>query len=339
MRLLTTAYVNDYRASIRVHKGNIVVSQTDGKTRIPVEALDAIVLFGGQITTEAIDLCVRHNIRVSALRRSGRIRFTIGGPTHGNVHLRVAQLRRADQPDQAAGIARNIVAAKLQSYRTLIQRWAWDADEPERSLHNNERAAIAERIESIPRTVDGDTIRGHEGDGTRRYFKCLGAHLANRADLGYFLLRSRRPPRDPTNALLSFLYGVIEAESIGALETVGLDPQVGYLHGLRPGRPSLALDLMEELRPAIADRLAVRLLTRRQLRLEHFTKTGAGATYLTEQGRAAVLQAIEGHRDTEIHHPLLRRPVPVWSLPLVQATILARHIRGDLPTYAPFILV
>lgn len=337
MRLLNTLYVTEHRAHVRVQKGNLLVSQPAGRVRVPVETLDAVVLFGGQITTEAIDLCLGHAVRISALRRSGRVRFTIAGPTQGNVLLRVAQLRAADDTAHALTLARSFVAGKLQSYRTLLGRWAWDAPEPERSVLLAERDGIAQRLARLPSAMDGDTIRGLEGDGTRRYFKGLGAHLADRSVVGPFLTRNRRPPRDPVNALLGFLYGVAQGEVEGALEAVGLDRQVGYLHGLRPGRSSLALDLLEEQRP-VADRLAVRLLSRRQLRLEHFTRTSGGATYLSSEGRQIVLGAVESARGEDIEHRLLGRPVPLWSLPTLQATLLARHLRGDLDAYPPFVI-
>lgn len=336
-RILSTLYVTEYRSHVRAQKGSLVVSRPDGKARVPIESLDAVVLFGGQITSEAIELCVSRAVRVAALRRSGRVRFTISGPPSGNVYLRVAQLRAADDAEAALELARSFVAGKLQSYRTLLARWGAEATRPERTLMAVEREAIGERIASLPNARDGDTVRGLEGDGTRRYFKGLGAHLAERTDVGSFLTRTRRPPRDPVNALLGFLYGVAQAEVEGALDAVGLDRQVGFLHGLRPGRSALALDLLEELRPQ-ADRLAVRLLARRQLRLEHFVRTGGGATYLSDHGRAVVLAAVEAWREQEVEHRLLARSVPIWTLPSVQATLLARRLRGDLPVYPPFVL-
>lgn len=336
-RILSTLYVTEYRSQVRVQKGNLVVSRPDGKARVPIESLDAVVLFGGQITSEAIELCVSRAVRVAALRRSGRVRFTISGPPSGNVYLRVAQLRAADDAEAALDLARCFVAGKLQSYRTLLARWGVEARDPERTLMRVAREVVGERIASLPMARDGDTVRGLEGDATRRYFQGLGAHLAERTDVGSFLTRTRRPPRDPVNALLGFLYGVAQAEAEGALEAVGLDRQVGFLHGLRPGRSALALDLLEELRP-LADRLAVRLLARRQLRLEHFVRTGGGATYLSDFGRAVVLAAVEAWREQEVDHRLLGRSVPIWTIPSVQATLLARRLRGDLPVYPPFVL-
>lgn len=339
MRILSVLYVTEHRSTVRVAKRNIVVSRTNGAVRVPIESLDAIVLFGGQVTTDALALCVEHGVRVTALRRNGRVRFSVGGSTSGNVLLRVAQHRAAASLEATAIISRSIVAAKLQNYRFLLQRWAWDADEPERSMMLAERGAIAERIGSLRAEINGDRIRGLEGDGTRRYFKGLSVHLGDHAGVGRFMLRTRRPPRDPVNALLSFLYALVQGELVGAIEAIGLDPQVGFLHQLRPGRPSLALDLLEELRPAIADRLAVRLIRRRQLRLEHFTANGAGAWYLSDEGRRLVLDAYEDDKDASVQHRLLGREVPVWTLPIVQATLLARHLRGDLPAYPPFVRV
>lgn len=338
MRVLNVLYVNEHRAQVRLSKGNLTVSGSAGTTRVPIESLEAVVLFGGHMTTDALARCVDRGVRVTAMRRGGKIRFVVGGATSGNVLLRVSQHQTALDVEASADIARAIVAGKLQNYRYCLQRWAWDADEPERSMLLAQRDALAERIAGLHGVIDGDRIRGFEGDGTRRYFKGMAVHLADHAGVGRFLLRTRRPPRDPVNALLSFLYALVQSELIGALDAVGLDPQVGFLHQLRPGRPSLALDLLEEMRPAVADRLAVRLLRRRQLRLEHFTTNGAGAWYLADEGRSLVLAAYEEAKEGIVEHRLLGRELPIWTLPTVQATLLARHLRGDLPAYAPFVL-
>ncbi len=335
MRTKSVLYVSDYKARISVGKGNLQVRVEGRTTKVPVHGVEAIVLFGGQMTTESIDLCVRSGIRVAALRRSGRLRFVVGGPTGGNVLLRVAQVQAATDEARTARIARVIVAAKLRSYRALVMRWATDAAGLQRRQLDADADILAERVRALPAAVTGDHIRGIEGDGTRRYFRALGGVLADSGSVGSFLVRSRRPPRDPVNALLSFLYALALAELVGAAEAVGLDPQVGFLHRLRPGRPSLALDLLEELRPT-TDRLAVRLLRRRQIRIEHFDQTSAGACYLADHARAAVLNAYEAYKDGTVVHPLVSRPVERWSLPTLQATLLARHLRGDLADYPPF---
>jgi CRISPR-associated protein Cas1 len=338
MRVLNTLYVSDYQARIGVTKGSILVRKPAGSTRVPIETLEALILLGGQITVEAIDLCVRNEVRIAALRRSGRIRFTVGPPTSGNVYLRVAQVRAADDKEQAAEVARSIVIAKLASYRRSLLRWAADNEGAWRYVLRSEAEAIAGRIDALDGVVDGDRLRGFEGDGTRRYFKGLGIALESGGLVGRFETRSRRPPRDPANSLLSFLYGLGLVEVIGALESIGLDPQIGFLHNLRPGRSSLGLDLLEELRP-MQDRLAVRLLRRRQVRLEHFVRTGAGAWYLNDEGRKVVLEAYEAERETVVEHRLLDRSVDRWALPIVQATLLARFLRGDLPSYPAFAMV
>lgn len=330
-------YVTEHRARIGVAKRNILVRRPDSATRVPVEALEAIVMFGGQITSDALALCAERGIGVTALRRSGKVRFRVSGRTGGNVLLRVAQYRSADDPVATATISRSVVGGKLANYVRLLRRWSWDASGPNRVHLQAQIEVVSERIRSLPGVEDGDRIRGIEGDATRRYFKGLGAHVNQHSAFGTFEVRTRRPPRDPMNALMSFLYALVLSEVVGALEAVGLDPQVGFLHGLRPGRPSLGLDLLEEFRPSIADRLAVRLVCRRELGPEHFVRTGAGACYLNDDGRGLVLKAYEQAKTAEELHPLLDRVVPVWSLPGIQSTLMARHLRGDLPAYPPFV--
>lgn len=335
MRVMSTLYVREHYARITLQKQALMVTTGLGTTRVPLETLDGVLLLGGaQVSTDAIAACLKRGARVASLQRNGRLRFAVGGPVSGNVHLRVAQIKAAMEPEQVATIARWIVAGKLQNYRRLLARWSWDA----RGLHRNNLAQQAEVVAVRLQGLAGVTIRGIEGDATRRYFRGLSSQLASTSAGLYFSGRNRRPPRDPVNALLSFLYGLVLTELVGALDAVGLDPQVGYLHGVRSGRPALALDLLEEFRPATADRLAVRLIGRRQVRGEHFLTTPGGACYLTDEGRKCVVQAYEAFKDEETPHLLLGRSVPRWSLPGVQATLLARYLRGDIPAYAPFII-
>ena len=338
MRLTSTLYVGDHRARIRLRKGNVLVEQPSGALRVPIETLEGIVLTGrAEISNTAIGELVRRGVRIAAISRSGRLRFSIGGPASGNVHLRIAQLRAADDPEQTAAVSRWLVAAKLQNCRRAMQRWMWDAPDRWRSIYRHEIDAVTDRIAGLVAVDDGDKIRGIEGDGTRRYFKCLGLHLGAGSGQLSFDRRSRRPPRDPVNALLSFTYGLVLAELIGGLDAVGLDPQIGFLHRPRSGRPALALDLLEELRPSVADHFAVTALGRRQVRAEHFDVVGEGH-YLSDAGREIVLQLYERFRNEEIPHPVLGRSIGRWALPTVQATLMARFLRGDLPAYAPFIM-
>ena len=230
-----------------------------------------------------------------------------------------------------------MVAAKIQNSRRVLQRAARDSSD----TADAERIGAASKHlgKSIERlgTVGGlDELRGVEGDAARRYFGVFG--LLVRADRGAFPFdtRTRRPPRDRTNALMSFLYALVLAECGSALEGVGLDPQVGYLHALRPGRPALALDLLEELRPVIADRLALRLINRRQVQASDFEDQPGDAVYLTESGRRTVLRAFQDRKAEEVPHRVLGRSIPVGLLPHVQARLLARHLRGDLSAYPGF---
>lgn len=339
MRVLSTLFVRDHRAKVGLQKQALMVSSGGTKTRVPLESLDAVVMFGSaQATTDAIAACVERGVRLSSLRRNGKLRFVVGGPVKGNVHLRLAQTRAATDPDQVAALARWFVAGKLQNYRRLLVRWSWDADPSARSHLRRQDEAIAARLDSLAGATDGDRIRGIEGDATRRYLKGLAAQLESTHTGLFFTGRNRRPPRDPVNALLSMVYGLLMTELVGAIDAVGLDPQIGFLHGVRSGRPALALDLLEELRPAVADRLAVRLIGRHQVRSEHFLLTPGGGCYLTDEGRSTLVRCYEAFKEEEAPHILLGRTVPRWTVPTLQATLLARHLRGDIPAYPPFLM-
>lgn len=337
MRVTSTLFVTDHRARIRLRKRNLLVQQPDGSQRVPIETLDGVVLTGrAEISNEAMGELARRGVRVAALSRTGRLRFYIGGATRGNVHLRIAQVTHTNQPETSARLARWLVAGKLQNCRRAVMRWAWSADGGFQRLLKGEAETIGDRIQALQGVVDGDKIRGIEGDGTRRYFRCLGMHLGLSDAQMSFERRSRRPPRDPVNALLSFTYGLVLAELVGSIDAVGLDPQIGFLHRARSGRPALALDLLEELRPSVADRFSVTVLARRQVREEHFDFVGQ-ACYLSDEGRAALLSLYDEFRSEEVDHPVLGRRIGRWALPTVQATLMARHLRGDLPVYPPFI--
>lgn len=315
----------------------MVISSSTGSQRVPLEAVDGLVLLGGaQITTQALDACTRRGVRVAALRMNGAIRFVVHGPTSGNVHLRTAQFEAVMDDTRSLAVARSIVAAKLQNSKQVVGRWARDQKDPLESEQLASRATqIAERIGRLPDAQTADAVRGIEGDAARIYFRALRITLAS-SPLE-FSGRTRRPPRDPVNALLGFCYGMLVTECIGAAESVGLDFQMGCFHRPRAGRPALALDLTEELR-ALTDRFVVTLIRRRQIGPEDFDHTPGGAVYLSDGGRARLLSSWESHKKAEFRHQLLDRPVERWALPSVQATLLARHLRGDLPAYPPFVL-
>ena len=302
-----------------------------------MQGIDSVMILGGaQITTDALAACVDQNVRVASLKRSGGIRFVVGGPVGGNVHLRTALHEAVADPERSLALSRVVVAGKLQNSRQVVRRWARDNSDNAVSEDLHARAEqIAERIGRLATTPSPDHVRGIEGDAARIYFGAMKRVLANSCIR--FASRTRRPPRDPVNALLGYCYGLLVAELIGALDAVGLDHQLGVFHRPRSGRPSLALDLAEEFRPVV-DRTVVTLIRRRQIGPESFVRTPGGAVYLDDEARVDLLKVWEAQKEMEYFHPLLRLPVERWALPSIQATLLARHLRGDLPTYPPFVL-
>jgi len=251
----------------------------------------------------------------------------------GNVLLRRAQQAALDDYTVTVHMARQFVAAKIQNCRRLLLRVRRENDADwEQSLLAEACERMAAILAGLPEIDDLDKLRGAEGEAARRYFGVLSLALGEqRADFG-IERRTRRPPRDPLNALLSFLYALVRGECEAALETVGLDPQIGYLHALRPGRPALALDLMEPLRPVLADRLALTLVNRRQIQTHDLQEMR-----LTDKARKRVLAAYEERKKTLVPHRVLDRKVQLGFVPHVQARLMARYLRGDLETYPPYV--
>ena len=337
--LLNTLYVTSQDALLRLDRDTVrVVVEGENRARLPLLRLQAIAVFGRvTVTTPLIHRCAEDGRDVVWLTRRGRFRARLAGRALGNVLLRRAQHRALDDPARTLALARQFVAGKVQNSRLLLMRSARGrpGEEDEREL----RAAAAQLdaiLADLPAAADLDTLRGAEGLAARAYFAAFGRMAKGRPAFvpgG----RSRRPPRDRANALLSFVYALLRSECEAAIEGVGLDPQVGFLHGLRPGRPALALDLMEELRPAVADRLALRMINRRQIRPQHFEETPGGAVSLTDDGRRAALSAYAKRKERAVRHRLLGRKVPLGLVPHVQARLLARRLRGDLAHYLPYL--
>ena len=230
------------------------------------------------------------------------------------------------------------MAGKVQNTRQIVLRAAREAEDPEDiALLQDTAQALAATLERVATVEDLDQLRGFEGEAARRHFNTFSCMV--REDRETFRLRgrSRRPPLDPTNALLSFLYALLLSDCVAAAEGVGLDPQMGFLHVLRPGRPALGLDLMEELRSVIAERLVLTLINRRQVTAKHFVERPGGAVYLNDEGRKEVLVAYQKRKQEEVQHSVLEQKVPVGLIPHVQARLLARVLRGDMETYLPFL--
>jgi CRISP-associated protein Cas1 len=340
-KLLNTVYVTTEGVSLRKDGENLVAySDDEPERRAPLHMLSSIVVFGPiSISPALIGACASAGISIVLLDRIGRFQARIEGPMTGNVLLRRAQYRIAES-DNALEIVRSLLLGKLANQRAVIRRAVRDHGD---GMPVNERDALEAASEQLERKIRGaitrarsiDVLRGHEGEASRIYFSTFNS-LIRSPDAGLtFNGRSRRPPLDAVNALLSLLYVLLTNDCRSALEGVGLDPAIGFLHKDRPGRPSLALDLMEELRPALADRLALSLINRRQLRAADFTTSESGAVSLSVAARKTVLTAWQERKREERMHDFLQERAPIGLLPHLQALLLARHLRGDLDGYPP----
>jgi CRISPR-associated protein Cas1 len=283
-------------------------------------------------------LCAERGVRIAFMTGQGRFLARVQGPVSGNVLLRREQYRRADDPVASAAIARTMVAAKVANSRTVLLRSV--RDHPE-AVGADAVATAARRLEDnltqLASDLPLDTVRGVEGDASRLYFGVFDHLITAQKDGFFFRERSRRPPLDNMNALLSFLYAMLANDAASALEGVGLDPAVGSLHRDRPGRPGLALDLMEEFRAFLADRVALSLVNLRQVSADGFRQTEAGGVEMDDATRKEVLVAFQKRKQEEILHPFLGERTTVGLLVHLQAMLLARYLRGDLDAYPPFI--
>lgn len=308
------------------------------KLRVPIHTLGGIVCFGRVgVSPSLMHLCGEKGVAISLLSGTGRFLARIDGFTSGNVLLRREQYRRADSHLDSAAIARSMVSAKIVNARQTLLRCLRDypqaAAEP--SLQNA-IYLLADSARVVQLQTDLDTIRGIEGDAARTYFDVFDHLIVAQKSAFAFRSRSRRPPLDNVNALLSFLYAMLAHDARAACESVGLDPAVGFLHRDRPGRPSLALDLIEEFRSFLADRLVLSLINRRQISADGFETTASGAIQMTDATRKSLLIAYQKRKQEEILHPFLNERVSVGLLVHLQARLLARHLRGDLDAYPPF---
>ena len=341
--MLNTLFVMTPDAYVRLDNDTLKVEANGAKLlQVPLHHLGGVMLFGNaMISPQAMHRCAKEGRQISLMDYAGRFQARVVGPMCGNVLLRQAQYEAHRDETRSLHIARSIVAGKIKNMAQVIARAARETKSAEdaealRVCH----ASLSLLLLSLPNQTNTDAVRGVEGQAAALYFDVFGSMIAAPADEFSFRLRTRRPPRDRVNALLSFVYALLSADCTAACEGVGLDPQFGFLHTLRPGRPSLALDLMEEFRSCLADRLVLTLINRRQVRAEHFEeRDGAGdSVLLTEAGRKIVLPAYQARKAEEVSHPLLKEKAPFGLLPHLQARLLTRHLRGDLEAYVPFLV-
>lgn len=339
MHLLNTLYVTTAESHLRLDNDTLRVEvEQETRLRVPLHHLQAVVCFGHvSLSVPLMHRLADDAIALVLLDTHGRFKARLEGGVNGNVLLRMAQHNGARDAAATLGIARCLVAGKLRNQRQVLLRGAREAKASD-DTEALSRAALdlAASLRAVPGAPTLDSLRGVEGEAARTYFAALNRLVRTELRSAFAMNgRSRRPPRDRFNALLSFFYSMWMNDCRSACEAAGLDPQIGFLHAVRPGRAALALDLMEEFRP-FADRLALTLVNRGQIAGEDFTEREGGAVLLDGDARKAAVVAYQERKQEAITHPLLAESVPVGMLPLVQARLLARCLRSEVTTYVPF---
>ena len=338
-KFLNTLFVTTQGAYLNKEGLSVVVNvEREVKLRVPIHTLGGIVCFGNVMCSPYLMRhCADSGVNISFLSEYGNFLARVTGPVSGNVLLRHTQYNKADNLQNSADIARSLILAKIANSRTVLQRAIRDHGE-------NKKLTIAvTRLGRIVNDIKKDTepdldkLRGIEGDAGRVYFGVFDELITAQKEDFFFKERNRRPPMDNMNALLSFLYTLLVHDCTGALEGVGLDPQMGFLHRMRPGRPSLALDLMEEFRAFFADRIALSLVNLKQLNAKSFRKTEAGSVEMTDDARKTLLMAYQKRKQEIIIHPYLQEKAPIGIIFHIQALLLARYLRGDIDGYPSFL--
>jgi CRISPR-associated protein Cas1 len=339
-RLLNTLYVTTQGAYL-AREGETVLVRVDKETKLqlPIHTIGSIVCFGQvSCSPPLLGLCAERHVSVSFLSMNGRFMARMEGRVSGNVLLRREQYRQADSAEGSAIIARAVVIAKVANCRTVLLRAIRAYPEAEGVTELKQAAEYLNKLLfTLVEPLPLDSVRGIEGDAARTYFSVFNYLVVDQKESFAFHTRNRRPPLDNMNAILSFLYTVLANDVASALECVGLDPAVGFLHRDRPGRPGLALDVMEEFRPYIADRLALTLVNLKQIHPEGFQKTESGAINMDDATRKTVLVEYQKRKQEEIKHPYLGEDVALGLLPHVQSALLSRYLRGELDSYPAFI--
>ncbi|WP_443091484.1 type I-C CRISPR-associated endonuclease Cas1c [Basfia succiniciproducens] len=334
-KLQNTLYITTQGSYLHKERETLVVEQDRKKVaQLPVHSIGHIFCFGNVLVSPFLmGFCGENNVNLAFFTETGRYLGRLQGRQSGNVLLRRAQYRISEQ--NPIPIARNIIAAKIQSAKRVLQRRLRNHGE-----HEEVQAAVMAlnfSLQQLKRAENLDLIRGIEGDAAARYFGVFQHLLAEKNGFG-FDGRNRRPPRDGVNALLSFLYSILGKDISGALQGVGLDPQVGFLHADRPGRDSLAQDLLEEFRAWWVDRMVLSLINRGQIKPQDFVTEAGGAVNMKPEARKLLFQSLQAKKQEKIVHPFLQEEVEIGLLPYIQAMLLARHLRGDLAEYPPFLM-
>lgn len=337
--LLNTLYVQTQGTYLHLKTDNVRVEMPDTEPRmIPLQHVAGITVFGNvMLSPFLIHQLAREHKPVTWLTEQGRFMARTETPVSGNVLLRVAQHQAAQDEARTLAIARFFAAGKLQNQKVTLLRSAREAAEDDAILLRQAAKEVNAQIQYLPLTNSVDEVRGIEGTAARHYFEVFSLMLKANRDFFWLVERTRRPARDAINAILNFTYVILANDCASAAQAVGLDPQVGFLHALRPGRNSLALDLMEEQRAVIADRSIITLINRQQLTPADFTMHEGHTVTITENARKTILAHLTERRKEEVYHALLGRPTPIGLIPHVQARLLAQHLRDDRPHYPPYL--
>jgi len=337
---LNTLFVTTQGAYL-AKDGETVAVRIEQKTvlRIPIHTLEGIVCFGSiGCSPYLMGFCAEKDVTISFLTEYGRFLAMVKGPVSGNVLLRRKQFRMADDPDISTQVAGFVLTGKISNCRTVLKRSIRDhGDKLDQDALKKVSDRLLVHIQKGLQKDNLDRIRGIEGDAAHRYFSVFDQLIVRNKDFFSFSGRNRRPPTDRVNCLLSFVYTLLVHDVRSALESVGLDPAVGFLHRDRPGRPGLALDIMEEFRPFLADRLVLSLINRGQVKSDGFIIKESGAVHMDDETRKTVLTTYQKRKQENLVHPFLNEKVQIGNLFFIQALLLARFIRGDLDGYPPFI--
>lgn len=337
--MLNTLYVTLPDAYVG-SKGETLTVRSEGvkELQVPILNLESVVVFGYKgVSPEAMNLCIENNVSLVFLTPYGRFKARVTGETKGNVHLRRTQYRWSDQEEQSLLLAKRFLLAKIGNAKVSLQRTL--REYPERINTEKVRSVISlldNQLRKVDRSFSLDELRGVEGLAARYYFSVFSEQILVNKDYFIFSGRVKRPPTDPVNALLSFMYTLLANDVTHAVETVGLDPQIGFLHRDRSGRNSLALDLMEEFRVYIADRAVLTLINRQQITPNDFIRKESGAFILKDDARKIVLTEWQQRKRDEIRHPFFDEKIAIGLLPYAQAMLLSRFMRSDLDDYPPF---
>lgn len=339
-KLLNTLFVTSEDSYLALENENVLVLNSDEKKgQFPLSILEGIVCFSFKGASPALmGACAKRGIQLCFMTPNGRFLARTCGEDRGNVLLRKRQYRISDNPEQSCLIARNFIFGKVYNTRWMIERTVRDhAMRVEAEVLKQFSRQMADQLPAIAEAEDLDVLRGLEGEASSRYFAAFDHMILNQKDDFRFQDRNRRPPMDNVNALLSFAYAILANDCSAALESVGMDSYVGFLHRDRPGRASLSLDLMEELRGPLADRMVLTLINTRAIQTRHFYRQADRAVLLNDEGRRVFLNAWQERKRETLTHPYLKEKIYWGLVPYVQALLLARYLREDLDGYPPFL--